>query len=203
MNNDFVKTQVTLLRRIAMEKTGEDEATWAHFFELYYPAMEMFARRMGGGTQSEDVAQEVLVKLVDVLREGRYERQEGKSFRGYVKALLRNHLNDLYRREKSRGLGRNVQLDESVCETVVATVPDAGSDLDKAWAQACHDAAVEHVLTKTALSAQSRAVYREYVIAGRVLEDVAKEFGIQKNSVSQIKSRVDRMIAAKLAECGS
>ena len=77
MSQEFVQTQVTLLQRIAMEKTGEDEATWARFFELYYPAMVAFAKGLGGNDNAEDVASEVLVKLVDVLRHGRYERQPG------------------------------------------------------------------------------------------------------------------------------
>lgn len=64
MSQEFVQTQVTLLQRIATEKTGEDEATWARFFELYYPAMVAFAQRLGGYDNAEDVASEVLAKLV-------------------------------------------------------------------------------------------------------------------------------------------
>jgi len=203
MDNDFVKTQVTLLRQIAMEKTGEDETQWARFFDLYYPAIEAFARRLGGGSHSEDIAQEVLVKLVKALREGRYERQEGGSFRRYVKTLVRNRLIDLYRSERTRGLGRKVDLNETVADTVVLEAEDVGDALDREWVRACYDAACEHVLTKTALSAQSRAIYRAYAIEGRDADSVAREFGIKRNSVCQVKSRVDRMIVAKLAECGT
>ena len=52
------------------------------------------------------------------------------------------------------------------------------------------------VLTKTALSAQSKAVYQAYVIDERPIGEVAAEFKIPRNSVSQIKTRVERMIAA-------
>jgi len=203
MSQEFVQTQVTLLQRIAMEKTGEDEATWARFFELYYPAMVVFARGIGGSEHAEDIAQDVLVKLVDVLRNGRYERQPGKSFRAFLKTMIRNHLRDLYRREKVRGYGRLVPLTEAITEDVAADERDIGAAMDADWARACNDAAVEHVLTHTALAAQSKAVYREYAVQGQPLDEVARAFGISKNLVSQIKTRVDKMVAAVAAEYGN
>ena len=203
MNHEFVTTQMTLLQRIAIEKTGEDEATWARFFELYYPAMVFFAKGLGGYDNAEDVASEVLVKLVDVLRHGKYERQPGKSFRAYVKTLIRNQLNDLYRKEKARGLGLKVELTDQIKEEVAGEDQDFALKLDTEWAEACQSAAVEHVLTKTALSEQSKSVYREYVVKGRPIDDVANEFGISKNVVSQIKTRIERMISAIAAEYGN
>jgi len=203
MNHEFVKTQMTLLQRIAVEKTGEDEATWARFFELYYPAMVFFAKGLGGYDNAEDVASEVLVKLVDVLRHGKYERQPGKSFRAYVKTLIRNQLNDLYRKEKARGLGLKVELTDQIKEEVMGEDQDFALKLDTEWAEACQSAAVQHVLTKTALSEQSKSVYREYVVKGRPIDDVANEFGISKNVVSQIKTRIERMISAIAAEYGT
>ena len=203
MSNEFVKTQMTLLQRIAMEKTGEDEATWTRFFELYYPAMVAFAKGLGGHDSAEDVAAEVLAKLVNVLRQGKYERQPGKSFRAYLKTLIRNQLNDLYRKEKARGLGQKVELTDQIAEEVVGEDQDFVLKLDMNWANACQNAAIQHVLTKTALSEQSKSVYREYVIKGRPIGDVAKEFNISKNMVSQIKTRIERMISAVIAEYGT
>ena len=203
MNHEFVTTQMTLLQRIAIEKTGEDEATWARFFELYYPAMVFFAKGLGGYDNAEDVASEVLVKLVDVLRHGKYERQPGKSFRAYVKTLIRNQLNDLYRKEKARGLGLKVEITDQIKEEVAGEDQDFALKLDTEWAEACQSAAVQHVLTQTALSEQSKSVYREYVVKGRPIDDVANEFGISKNVVSQIKTRIERMISAIAAEYGN
>lgn len=200
MNDEFVMTRLTLLRRIAVEKTGEDEASWCRFFDLYYPAMVAFARKIGGGEHAEDIAQEVLAKLVDVLRHGRYERQDGKSFRAYLKTLLRNQMNDRYRQEVVRGLGRKVELTEEIAQNVAAFDERVGGRLDAEWADACRKAAVEHVLTKTALSEQTKAVYRAYAIDERSIGDVAKEFGISRNYVSKIKERVDKMVVALEAE---
>lgn len=203
MSSEFVKTQVTLLRRIAVEKTGEDEASWARFFELYYPAMVAFAKGLGGKDATEDVVQDVLVKLVDALRHGKYDADKGQSFRAYVKQMIRNQLVDLYRREKSRGAGRKVTLTIEIADETADEDRDPGAKLDTEWAEACRHAAIDHVLTKMALSEQNKAVYKAYVLEGRPLADVAKEFGLSKNNVSQIKTRLDRVIASIIAEYGN
>lgn len=51
------------------------------------------------------------------------------------------------------------------------------------------------MLTKTALSQKSRDIYRRYVVEERPIGEVAAEFGVPRNAVSQVKTRVERMIA--------
>jgi transposase-like protein len=52
------------------------------------------------------------------------------------------------------------------------------------------------VLTRTALSPRDRDIYRDYVQKGVPIEQVAKKFGMSKNSVSQVKTRIERRIVA-------
>ena len=70
------------------------------------------------------------------------------------------------------------------------------------WRLARRRAAVEWALTKTALSAQSKAVYRSYVIDERPIGGVAAEFKNPRNSVSQIKTRAERLVSAIESEYG-
>lgn len=79
---------------------------------------------------------------------------------------------------------------------------DAAAVVDVKWRLARRKAAVEWALTKTALSAQSKAVYRAYVIDERPIGEVAAEFKIPRNSVSQIKTRVERLVSAIESEYG-
>jgi len=202
MSDSFKQTSVTLLQRIAIEKTGEDEATWVRFWELYHPAMLMFAKSIGGGQDSEDIVQEVLAKLVDSLKHGKYERQEGTLFRSYLKTLIRRQLIDVYRREKARGLGRNVELTEEIVEDASGDLSDIGERLDADWVRACHNAAVNHVMERSALSKQSKDIYREYALENQPIAEVAKRHKVTKNLVSQIKVRVDRMVSSQMAEYG-
>ena len=66
---------------------------------------------------------------------------------------------------------------------------------DLRWRMAVHAAAVEHVLTKTAISEQSKRVYSA-LERGQSLREVAEAFGLSYAAVKQIKSRLDRAIAA-------
>lgn len=58
-------------------------------------------------------------------------------------------------------------------------------------------AAIQHVLTKTGISGQSREIYL-YLQQSRdiSLKAVAERFGINHDVVKQIKSRLDRAVAA-------
>ena len=79
----FPDTPVSLLARLAATCTGESAAGWERFFDQYQPVIQKFATFAGAGRESEDVTQDVFVKLVDVFRNGRYDPKRG-SFRAYV-----------------------------------------------------------------------------------------------------------------------
>ena len=79
------------------------------------------------------------------------------------------------------------------CREAVARIEES---LDADWRRAILASAVEHVLTKTALSALARDVYRLHVQEGRSLEETALKCGTTRNNVSQICSRIERRIAA-------
>ena len=198
---NFPDTPVTVLARIASEHTGErDEAAWARFFELYAPAIRAFAAERGS-QEEEDVTQEIFMRLVEVLRGGCVKIGDGAlKFRQYLATLIRNELINRWRRRNARGGENFVSINDPVFESQAAVDSEAALLIDAKWKLARRSAAVHWALSKTALSAQSKAVYRAYVLEERPIGEVAAEFGIPRNSVSQIKSRVERMIAAIEAE---
>ena len=188
--SDLPDTPVTLIARMAAQMTGEDEAGWVKFFDLYQPVIRHFARAAGAKTDEEDVAQDVLLKLVEVFRRGAYKPEKGR-FRAYLAAITRREVINRWQKAQARAEGRQVPIDD-----VQLTVPpEAAAVLDAKWRLAQHAAAVEHVLTRTALAQKSKDVYRAYVLEERPIGEVAKAFGIPRNSVSQIKTRVEAMIA--------
>lgn len=183
-------TPVTLIARMAAQMTGEDEAGWVRFFDLYQPVIRHFAQAAGAKADSEDVAQDVLVKLVEVFRKGSYTPEKGR-FRAYLATITRREVINRWQRAQARAEGRRVSIDD----VDLSVPPDAAAMLDAKWRMAQHAAAVEHVLTRTALAQKSKDVYRAYVLEERPICEVAKAFGIPRNSVSQIKTRVEAMIA--------
>ena len=201
---NFPDTPVSLLVRLASDRTGiRDEAGWTRLFELYAPAIKAFAEERGGEGESEDVVQEIFMRLVEVLRDGRVKiGGDAGKFRRYLATLVRNELVSRWRRRTARGEDVRVSFDDPGAGIEVSVDSDAAAIVDVKWRLARRKAAVEWVLTKTALSAQSKAVYRAYVLDERPISEVAAAFGIPRNSVSQIKTRVERLIAAIETEYG-
>ena len=186
-------TPVTLIARMAAQVTGEDEATWVKFFELYQPVIRHFAEFAGARSDTDDVVQDVMVKLVEVFRSGTYHPEKGR-FRAFLATITRREVINRWQKAQVRAADRHVSLNRTTTQEI-AVQPEAAAILDAKWRLAQHAAAVEHVLTRTALAQKSKDVYRAYVLEEKPIGEVAEAFGIPRNTVSQIKTRVDAMIA--------
>ena len=196
--SSFPTTSTTLLANLAERESGIDQVEWNRFFALYYPVMVEFARARGAGDDSEDVVQEVLADLVKVFQTGRYVRGKGQ-FKSYLATMLRNELISRFRRMQARS--RIIDGWAGAPRTPPAAplpAPSVSSSADDmpAWNLARHRAAVEHVLTRTAISEQSRRIYRELLATGDNCAEVARRMNLPAATVRQVKSRVSRMIAA-------
>ena len=187
------ETPVTLIARMAAQVTGEDEATWVKFFELYQPVIRHFAEFAGARSDTDDVVQDVMVKLVEVFRSGAYRPEKGR-FRAFLATITRREVINRWQKAQVRAADRHVSLNRTTAQEI-AVQPEAAAMLDAKWRLAQHAAAVEHVLTRTALAQRSKDVYRAYVLEEKPIGEVAKAFGVSRNVVSQVKTRVDAMIA--------
>lgn len=193
-------TPKTLLRKIAEYANGDDAAEWERFVELYTPVIRQFVsvREDVGEADADDVVQDVFVRLVGLLRGGTYRPEKGR-FRAYLGTMVRRLLIDRHRRALARGAGREVPIDDV---ELLAETPDVAEYVDRRLAEARHDAAVEHVLSRTMLDARTVAAYRAYALDGELPDEVAARLGITINALRQIKYRVGRMIAAVEAQYG-
>ena len=191
----FPETSLTLLKKIAVQVTGEREAAWVRFFGLYEPAIKRFVAYHDSTHDPDDVVQDIFLKLVNIVQSGGYSSGMG-SFRAFLATMIRRHLVSLFRKDRARGAGLHVDIDD-----VEPSVPaDVAEQIDIKWRMARHQSAIEHVLTKTAISAQSRDIYRVYVEEGRPLDEVVAQFGVTKAVIYKIKSRVEQMAAIIEAE---
>lgn len=201
----FPMTSVTLIGKIRNLAPGEDGAAWVRFWDTYSGAIRQFAARKGGEECADDIVMTVLGKLVNVLREGKYSPDKG-SFHSYLATMIVNEVHMSHRKDVVRQVDKRISLDMPISgddDGKNGTVGDSiaaetGGEnlLDEDWRQAILASAVEHVLTKTALSERDRNVYREYAQQNRPIEEVSKKYGISRNSVSQIKTRIEKRIIA-------
>ena len=204
MAGAFPVTSVTLIAKIKDLAPGEDSAAWVRFWDMYQGAIRQFAAIKGGEQNADDIVMQVLGKLVDVLRSGQYTPEKGR-FHSYLATMIVNEVHMAHRREVARASDRKVSIDSSVpggaAESSDRTIADtiaapevSPEQLDADWRAAVLKSAVEHVLTKTALSERDRNVYREYALEGRDIGEVAAKYRISRNYVSQIRVRIDKRI---------
>lgn len=89
-------TSLTLLRRL--RRADEPEA-WDRFTRLYSTGIYTWVRRMGFRHEdAADIVQDVFLTLVQKLPE--FERQDGRTFRGWLWAVTRNKCREWARRRK-------------------------------------------------------------------------------------------------------
>ncbi len=188
----FPPTSVSLIAKIKDLPPGEDGAAWARFWELYAPAMRAFAVFKGGTANADDIVMTVFGKLVEVLRSGQFDPTKG-SFHSYLATMIYNEVHMQYRKDEVRKSDAHVPLDEALAESLEAPPSE---EVDADWQRAVLQAAVEHVLNKTALSDRDRAVYRFYVQERHSIEETAEKFHLTRNLVSQIKTRIEKRIVA-------
>ena len=203
--SSFPATSVTLIQKIKTLAPGEDGAAWVRFWDTYSLAIRRFAALKGSEANADDIVMAVLGKLVNVLREGQYTPEKG-AFHSYLATMIVNEVHMQHRKDQVRKADQHLSIDAPVggnedggdrtlADTLQTTVTPADMYEDD-WRQAVLASAVEHVLTKTALSDRDRAVYRAYVQEGRPIGEVAAEFRLSRNSVSQIKTRIEKRIVA-------
>ena len=189
----FPPTSLTLLQKLAVEVTGGNEASWVRFFGLYTPAIRRFVEWNDHVHDPDDVVQEVYLKLVDMLRSGKYDPDRAR-FRTFLALLIRRELITLYRQDQARHVDDRCSIDDLTEELSVPS--DQQDQIDLSWAKAKHEAAVEHVLTKVAMKAQSRDIYRAYVVENRQIDEIAATFGVSVDIIYKVKNRVAKMIEA-------
>ena len=200
--SSFPVTSVTLIAKIKNLSPGEDSAAWVRFWDTYQGAIRAFAALKGGEENADDIVMQVLGKLVDVLRNGQYTPEKGK-FHSYLATMIVNEVHMAHRKDVVRQKDKSIPIDAPVGGDEGKTVADtlAGESaspesLDEDWRKAVLTSAREHVLMHTALSDRDRQVYRAYAMEGEDIGDVAKRFGLSRNSVSQIKTRIEKRIIA-------
>ena len=189
----FPNTSLTLLQKLAAEVTGGNEAAWVRFFNLYTPAIRRFVEWNDNLHDPDDVVQDVYLKLVEIIRSGKYNPDKAR-FRSFLALLIRRQLITLYRQDRARHAADRCSIDDLTEELSVPA--DQQEKIDLSWAKAKHEAAVEHVLTKVAMKQQSRDIYRAYVIENRPIDEIIDAFGVSADIIYKVKNRVSKMIEA-------
>ena len=196
----FPDTPRTLIRRIPELSAGKDDGAWERFVDIYEPALRHFVALAAPAIPSadaDDIVQDTFIRLVDVLRSGRYDPSRAR-FRTYLATITRRIVIDRFRRDAAQRAVQQQLLE--VADIRSAASPDPAFALEIKWRMACRKAAEERVLTQSALAASSKELWRLVSSEGMSVKDAAKALGIPANTASKIKRRIETMVAAVEAE---
>ena len=183
-------TSTTLLREIAQDS---QHARWSEFVARYRPMMEAFLRERFPTIDADDVIQETLVALCAALPSYHYVPDEKGHFHNYLTGILRNKaLRHLHREKRQTeiadAVGVRVPSDRDGRAGGPMTA-DASTD-ESSWREAILEIALQQLLGNESIRQQTRQVFLRVAVNGEKPEEVAAAFGMNRNAVDQIRSRM-------------
>lgn len=184
------ETSSTLIRTISSDSQS---ARWNEFVTRYRPMMMGYLRAKFSNVDCDDIVQDVFVALAKILPNYRYDPEEAGHFRNYLAAVLRHKACDAIRAaQKVRDLKGKAAADPTFCEPRGATSGDLRHSV--------YSIALRQVLNDDSILERNRRIFVEVAINGRKASDVAEMFGVERNNVDQVKSRVLKALKDRVAE---
>ena len=143
-----------------------------------------------------------MVALMGALPEYRYTPDRCGHFRNYLMGIVKHKALDAMRRAVSRrALESEMEAQEK--ERMLAPQPAASDCEDEAWRISAMEAALDQLFADDTILPSTREVFRHIVQMHEPPDDIARQFGITRNNVDQIKSRMiarlSRLVAAMTA----
>lgn len=185
-------TSTTLLREIAHDS---HHARWSEFVARYRPMMEAFLRERFPMIDADDVIQETLVALCAALPSYHYVPGEKGHFHNYLTGILRNKaLRHLHREKRQTEIADAVGVRVPSGRDGRAVAPRSPSgmmaDDESSWREAILEIALQQLLSNESIRQQTRQVFLRVAVNGEKPEEVAAAFGMKRNAVDQIRSRM-------------
>ena len=186
-----VDTSITLMMRL--RQAPADLQAWEEFVRRYQPMIRDWCLRWGSRPEdAEDVAQEVLLKLLAAMKS--FEYDPGRSFRAWLKTVTQNAWNDFakaHRRESTKEPDRFRAILDSR-----AALDDLRNRIEDAYDRELLDLAMRRV-EKRVKPANWRA-FQLTAIDQRPGAEAAQELRMTVARVFIAKHRVQRMLEEEM-----
>jgi RNA polymerase sigma factor (sigma-70 family) len=187
-------TSATLLDRVGLGPG--DHVAWARFVDLYGSRIRGWCRRWGlQEADSEDVTQDVLLRLSQKLREFQYD--PSRSFRGWLRTMTQHALADFLAQRKRQCSGSG---DDAVLEQLQST--QAREDLiDHLKDQFDSEiVALASARARARVEPQTWEAFRLMAYEGLSGDDVAARLGMNRATVFKAKSRILEFIREEIKQ---
>ena len=184
--SEIPKTSVSLLEALSSDATS---VRWTEFDKKYSGPMRAFLRAHYPTVEADDVIQETLIALVKCLPNYRYVPDEHGYFHNYLMGIVKHKALDAIRRQAVDSKIKE-ELGEEELERIKNFKDPRDKDEDAAWMNSTNEAALEQLLADDSITPTTRQVFRHVALMHEEPVDVARQFGITRNNVDQIKSRL-------------
>jgi RNA polymerase sigma factor (sigma-70 family) len=178
------RTSATLLGQVGLSPS--DHAAWERFVAVYGTKIRGWCRRWGlQEADSEDVTQDVLLRLAQKLSTFQYDRS--RSFRGWLRTVTQNALADFLAHRKRQCTGSG---DDAVFEQL-QSVQARDDLLDHLKDQFDSEIlAVACARARARVEPQTWDAFQLTAYEGLSGDDVAARLGMTRATVFKAKSRV-------------
>ncbi|MEG1553204.1 MAG: sigma-70 family RNA polymerase sigma factor [Kiritimatiellia bacterium] len=178
---EIPKTSTTLLRNLACDS---QHARWAEFVARYRPMMESYMHGHFPSLEPDEMIQETLIALIKVFPVYHYSPNENGSFHNYLTGILRHKAIKALRAKGRR---------EEFAETYIAQVEEPVTleeQNEGEWQKSIFEIALQQLLMDDTVYERTKQIFTRIAVNGEKPESVAAAFGLERNAVDQIKSRM-------------
>lgn len=180
--NGVPTTSTTLLRDIG---SNADNARWGEFVERYQGMMAAYLKANFPSLEAEDIVQETLMTLSGILPNYQYDPEAKGYFHNYLTGILRNKA----RRECEKRARDKASRDAAAA--AFAAGSDAAHDARIAeWQKSVYEIAMRELLSDDSIHQRSKQIFLRLSVDGMSPTEVASAYGVERNAVDKIKSRM-------------
>lgn len=177
---------------------ARDAAAWERLVSLYAPLVLFWCRGWGlKGDDAADVFQEVFQAVAVHIGGFRRERP-GDTFRGWLRTITRNKVNDHFRRREHEPAGVGGSEARALLLQVPGSVPTEEPPVTEAMESELLHRALE--LIRAEFEPRTWQAFWQTAVEGRAAADVAADLSMSAGAVRVAKSRVLHRLRSDLGE---
>ncbi len=193
-----ITTSPSLLERLRIEGNERD---WEVFFSLYARPIHGLAMQFGlPPDQAEDVVQEAMIAIMRRMPEFIHDAGRAR-FRTWLWRVVKNITITHWRRAQRRPTVRleGEHSGANLLETLAADEPGGADSLERSWRLALVREGLRLLEADTHVHSRTLAIFRDLVLEGHDSAAVAERYGVRRNGVDVIRTRLTQRLAKIVA----
>ena len=143
---------------------------------------------------ADEAIQDTLIALTKVLPDYRYVPDEKGAFHNYLIGILKRKALLMIQTE-----GRRSEQERQYAEKREFPTSEHDSD-ERNWRESLMEIALQQLLADESIHGRTKQVFKRIAVNGEKPEDVARSFGLTRNTVDQMKNRMVAKMRTIVAE---